>query len=79
LDSRFDVGDIIELIPENFPDDWYEGIGLILDIVDGNYYVHIYSLVKTSRKKLTVIMLGEQRMHFPVNEADENGYFRLLA
>ena len=79
MESRFDVGDMIELVPENFPDDWYEGIGIILQIENGKYSVHIFSLVKTSRKRMTTYVLGEKRMEFPVVEADENGYFKLLA
>lgn len=79
MEPRFDVGDMIELVPENFPDDWYEGIGIILQIENGKYSVHIFSLVKTSRKRMTTYVLGEKRMQFPVIEADENGYFKLLA
>lgn len=76
---RFEVGDIIELIPENFMDDWYEGKGMIVSTEDNIYTVHMFNLVKTSRKRLTRMELGEHRLEFIITEADEHGYFKRIA
>lgn len=78
IEPRFDVGDMIELVPQNFFHDWYSGTGIILSIENNNYHVLIFELVKTNRKRLVEFNMGQQYLDFPVQEADECGYFKLL-
>ena len=77
-EHRFDVGDLIELVPENFFHDWYQGKGLILSVEDHKYKVLIFELIKISKKRLVEINMGQQTVDFPIKEADECGYFKLL-
>lgn len=77
-EPRFSVGDMIELVPQNFFHDWYQGTGLILSVDDNKYTVLVFELVKISRKRLTNMNLGQQRIEFPIQEADECGYFKLV-
>ena len=74
--TRFKIGDMIQLVPENFFGDWYQGTGLIVDIENGDYVVMMFDLKKTSRKRLVEIELGHQTTRFKVVEADQYGYFK---
>lgn len=78
-EPRFNIGDLIELVPQNFFHDWYSGTGIILSIEDGNYFVLVFELIKTSPKRLVEYNMGKQYVNFSVREADEYGYFKLLA
>lgn len=77
MQAKFDVGDMIELVPEAFPDDWYEGIGLIMSLEDNQYTVLIFSLVKTSRRQLSTYVLGQTTLRLSIDKADESGYFKM--
>lgn len=76
---RYKVGDLIQLIPSNCPDDFYEGRGLILDNSDGKYYILFYDLKKTSRKRLYTIDFGQMYYHFDIDVADKHELFKVLA
>lgn len=77
VEPKFDVGDMIELIPSSFQDDWLEGTGLIIDIADNQYVIEMFNLSKTMRKNLSTIVFGQSRLQLPVDKADERGYFKL--
>ncbi len=76
VEPKFDVGDLIELIPSAFDGDWMEGKGLIVGIEDNNYIIEMFVLSKTMRKNLALIDFGPSRLNLPVDKADEKGYFK---
>lgn len=77
-EPRFNVGDMIELVPQNFFHDWYSGTGIILSIENRNYHVLIFELIKINRKRLVEYNMGQQYIDFPIQETDECGYFKLI-
>lgn len=77
-EPRFNVGDMIELVSQNFFHDWYSGTGIILSIENKNYYVLIFELIKINRKRLVEYNMGQQYLDFPIQETDECGYFKLI-
>lgn len=76
---KYGVGDIVELVPANCPDDWYEGTGLILSTENGVYYILFSDLRKTSRKNLSTIEFGSRYYKFNIEMSDRNEIFKILA
>lgn len=79
MESRFDVGDIVETVPANFPNDWYVGKGLIVAIEDGQYNLYAFELTRISRKNFIEVQMPTGIYKFDIIEADECGYFQKIA
>ena len=75
---NYNIGDIVELIPGNCPDDFFEGTGIILSTEGGKYLIHFSSLDKTSRKKFYTTHLGSLMYSFDIEMADKNNIFKIL-
>lgn len=82
--SKFNIGDLVEFIPGNylFPSNncffWLEGAGLILDLENNKYVIHVFSLKKTSTKNLAEFYIGETILRIPIDECDKQNCLRSL-
>lgn len=74
-EPKFIPGMLIKLKPENFPQDAYEGHGLILEATETHYQVLMYDLVKISRRNLSTTVIGQKRIFFSIEEADGLQFF----
>ena len=81
---KWKEGDLVEFIPSNYilrgynASHWLEGAGIILAIEDGYYLLQTYNLVKTSTKNLSTYDIGSTRIRLPIQEVDENNFFKSL-
>ena len=78
VDPKYDVGEMVELVPDAFEDNLYEGKGLILSCEDGIYLLQMFEFRKISRKNFSVVDLGPQRIRLLIDKADEKGYFKII-
>lgn len=83
-EPRWKAGDIVEFIPGNYLHEgynaryWLEGVGIILAVEDGHYFIQTYNLIKTSAKNLSTYDIGSQRIKLPILETDRAECFRSL-
>ena len=76
---KYDVGDIVEFIPQNCPYDIFEGTGIILDSSNGKYFIKFYTLTKYNSKRLYSVELEPQSIEIDIDFANNNELFKILA
>ena len=75
---KYNIGDIVELIPGNCPNGWFEGTGVILGENDNKYQILFSEFSKTDNKKLYTTYYGSIFYQFDIEMANENEIFKIL-